>query len=72
MKASARLLLPLHLALLAASIVGRFLMSFDIINRIPDIYLGLMIAFYVILIVCTGIISSFYFIYWFYKNLFTD
>ena len=72
MKSSARLLLPLHAALLATSIVGRFLMSFDIINRIPDIYLGLMIAFYVILIVCTGIISSFYFIYWFYKNLFTD
>lgn len=34
--------------------------------------LALIFLFYFLLLVATVVISSFYFIYWFYKNLFTD
>ncbi len=71
-KSASRLLLPLHLALLLTTLTGRLLFSFQVWEMIPEVFLTLAVIFYIILIVCVGIISSFYFVYWFYKNLFTD
>lgn len=72
MRSSARLLLPLHLAAFVFTLCSRMLFVTGLPNTTPPEFIVLWFTLYVLLLVCTGIISSFYFVYWFYKNLFTD
>ena len=72
LKNSARLLVPLHIALLIFTILGRITLGSDFLMQMPDEIFALLVIFYVMMVIVVGVISSFYFIYWFYKNLFTD
>lgn len=72
MRSSARLLLPLHLAAFVFTLCSRLLFVTGLPSSTPEEFIVLWFTLYALLLVCTGIISSFYFIYWFYKNLFTD
>lgn len=72
LKNSARLLVPLHIALLIFTILGRITLGSPFLMQMPDEFFTLLVFFYVIMVITVGVISSFYFIYWFYKNLFTD
>ena len=72
LKNSARLLVPLHIALLIFTVFGRITLGSDFLMQMPDEIFALLVIFYAIMVIVVGVISSFYFIYWFYKNLFTD
>ena len=72
LKNSARLLVPLHIALLIFTALGRIVLASPMLMQMPDEIFALMVIFYVMMVIVVGVISSFYFIYWFYKNLFTD
>ena len=64
--------MPLHIALLIFTILGRITLGSDFLMQMPDEIFALLVIFYVMMVIVVGVISSFYFIYWFYKNLFTD
>ena len=72
LKASSRVLAPLHAALLLCTLAGRLFLAANLEETVPSLFLGLIFLFYFLLLFATVAITALFFIYWFYKNLFTD
>ena len=72
LKASSRVLEPLHAALLLCTLAGRLFLAANLEETVPSLFLGLIFLFYFLLLFATVAITALFFIYWFYKNLFTD
>ena len=72
LKAVSWLLIPLHILLIAASILARFIITSGAYLRTPNAILIMEVAGYVILFVIVTYVTAFMIVYRFYKNLFSD
>lgn len=72
LKAVSWLLIPLHILLIAASILARFIITSGAYLRTPNAILIMEVAGYMILFVIVTYVTAFMIVYRFYKNLFSD
>jgi hypothetical protein len=72
LKATSRLLVPLYIILLFMSIINRFVINMNDNNEVVRIIRAFLIAAYATLILVVLVVTVFYMIIRFYKNLLTD
>lgn len=72
LKATYRLLVPLHIIVILASFLARFVITSRAYEHTPNVLLIMGLAGYIVLIVVVTYTTIFVVLHRFYKNLFTD
>lgn len=71
-RAASRFLLPIHLLLIAACFIGRFVFQMSLSYDLPNFVLIIFIIFYVSVLIIVPFITQILIVIRYYKNLYTD
>lgn len=67
-----RYMIPLHLGIIGATLLGKVFLLLNISNNLPNVFNLLLLSTYILILTASYIVTFVFIIRRFYKNLFTD